>query len=195
MYSSIWRLFFLILVLSVPLAQAQQTAARSERIDLALTYDADQTNLINGSSFWMQGGSAQVAAALPHGLGVVAGVTGLHAGSISPSHVPLNLLTVAVGPRYAWRAPWRPGNRQISLFGLVLVGETHGFDSTFVSGQNLTTSATSFALQAGGGVDYHLSQHIGLRLFQVDWLRTQLSNGASNVQNHLNVDSGVTVHF
>jgi hypothetical protein len=192
---SISSLLFLATVLSTLVARAQQPAARSH-IDLAVTYDADRTNLTTGNSFWMQGGGAEVAGAFPHGLGVVAELTGLHAGSISSTQVPLSLLAITFGPRYTWRPPGHLGKRDLSLFGQVLLGETHGFGSLFPSSSGgVSSSATSLALQTGGGVDLGLPHHVSLRLLQVDWLRTQLPNSGTNVQNHLRADAGVVFHF
>jgi hypothetical protein len=193
---SIYSLLFLAVVLSAATAHAQQPAPRSSHIDLALTYDADRTNVTTGNSFWMQGGSAEIAGVFPHGLGVVAQVTGLHAGSISSTQLPLSIVAVTFGPRYTLRAPWHPGKHDLALFGQVLLGEAHGFDSLFPSsGSGVSNSATSLALQAGGGVNLSLSHHIALRLVQIDWLRTQLPNSSTDVQNHFRIDTGLAFRF
>jgi hypothetical protein len=193
---SISSLLILAAVLSTAIACAQHPAARSSHIDLAVTYDADRTNITNGNSFWMQGGGAEVAGVFPYGLGVVAELSGLHAGSISPTQVPLSLLAVTVGPRYTWRAPWHSGKRDLSLFGQVLLGEAHGFDSLFpLSSGAISNSSTSLALQAGGGIDLGLAHHVSLRLLQANWLRTQLPNSSTGVQNHLRADAGIVFHF
>ena len=39
-----------------------------------------------------------------------------------------------------------------------------------------------------------LSPHITLRAAQVGWLRTQLPNAGSNVQNDLRVGAGIVFH-
>jgi peptidoglycan-associated lipoprotein len=59
----------------------------------------------------------------------------------------------------------------------------------------VSSSASSLALQAGGGMDLGLKRHVSLRLLQVDWLRTQLPNGGTNVQNHFRISTGVELHF
>ena len=50
---------------------------------------------------------------------------------------------------------------------------------------------TSLALQVGGGVDLGLTRHFGIRVFQADWVRTQLPNGTTDVQNTLRLGAGV----
>jgi peptidoglycan-associated lipoprotein len=192
---SIYSLLFLAVVATTASAQTQQSAPWSSHVSLAVTYSADRTNLTTGSSFWMQGGCAELSGNLPHGFGVVADVTGLHAGSISSTAVPLSLVAFTFGPRFTWRSPWRPERHDMSLFGQALLGEAHGFDSIFPSSSGVSSSASSLALQAGGGMDLGLKRHVSLRLLQVDWLRTQLPNGGTNVQNHFRISTGVELHF
>jgi hypothetical protein len=192
---SISSFLFVAAMLSTAAAQTQQPVQRSSHIDLAIAYDADRTNLTTGNSFWMQGGSADVVGVFPHGLGVVAELTGLHAGSISSTQLPLSLLAITLGPRYTWRAPWHPGKRNLSFFGQALLGEAHGFDSLFPSSSGVNNSATSLALQAGGGVNLGLSHRVSLQLLKVDWLHTQLPNSSTGVQNHLIISTGVICHF
>jgi opacity protein-like surface antigen len=192
---SIYSLLFLVAVVSTSAAQTQQPTPPAGHLDLAVTYDADRTNLTTGSSFWMQGGSAEAVGVFPHGLGLVANVTGLHAESISSTQVPLSLVAVTFGPRYTWRTPWHARKHGLSLFGQALVGEAHGFDSLFPAPVGVRNSATNFALQAGGGVDLALSHRVSLQLLQADWLRTQLPNSSTGVQNHLSINAGIVFHF
>jgi hypothetical protein len=192
---SICSLLFLAVVVSRSAAQTQQPAPQEGHLDLSLTYDADRTNLTTGNSFWMQGGSAEAVGVFPHGLGLVAELTGLHAGSISSTQVPLSLVAITFGPRYTWRTPWHPRKRNLSLFGQALLGEAHGFDGLFPSSSGVNNSATSLALQAGGGVNLGLSHRVSLQLLQVNWLRTQLPNSSTGVQNHLGINTGVVFHF
>ena len=54
------------------LATLGARAEMPRTLDVALTYDASQANIVPGNNFWMQGGSVQVHARFWHGLGVVA---------------------------------------------------------------------------------------------------------------------------
>jgi peptidoglycan-associated lipoprotein len=144
--------------------------------------------------FWMHGGSVELSALAYRGLGIVANVTGLHIGN-SGEGVPLNLLTTAFGPRYTWeRNAGRSSGRSFSLFGQGLVGEAHGFGSLFPDPSGATSDADSLAVQVGGGVDMGLSRHVSLRLVQANWLRTQMPNATTNVQNNLQLGAGVVFH-
>ena len=167
---------------------AQQTATKGARpdLDLAITYKAQHSATAAGNRFWTQGGSAELTASFYRGLGITADVTGTHAGSISPSGVGLTLVTATFGPSYTWRAP-----HNLRIFGQGLFGFACGRDSVFPSPYGAEEKASSLAAQAGGGVDLDVSRHIAIRLLQADWLRTQLPNGASDVQNNFQLGAGI----
>jgi peptidoglycan-associated lipoprotein len=145
-------------------------------------------------NFWMQGGSVELSGQAYRGLGVVADVTGLHTASAGVD-TPLNLVTTTFGPRYTWQThARRSSGRSIELFGQGLVGEAHGFDSLFLGSSGTTKDALSLAVQVGGGVDMGLTRHISLRMIQANWLRTQMPNATTNVQNNLLLGAGVVFH-
>ena len=49
--------------------------------------------------------------------------------------------------------------------------------------------------QAGGGLDYRLSQHVAVRAVEAAWQHTQLPNGTNNIQNDLLLGAGIVVRF
>ena len=192
---SIYSLLFLAVVVSTSAAQTQQLAPPTGHLDLAVTYGADRTNLTTGNSFWMQGGSAEAVGVFPHGLGLVADVTGLHAGSISSTQVPLSLVFVTFGPRYTWRAPWHAGKHDLSLFGQALVGEAHGFDGLFPSPVGVRNSGYQPCAASWRRCDLDLSHRVSLQLPHADWLRTQLPNSSTGVQNHFSINAAPSFTF
>lgn len=112
-----------------------------------------------------------------------------HAGAVPKSPYGLTLTTLAAGPRL-----WFPV-RRTHLFGQMLFGFAHGFNSEFPQGNTLVPSASSFALDLGGGADYVLTHSISVRMVQVDYLRTSLPNISTNWQNNLRLGAGITFHF
>jgi opacity protein-like surface antigen len=100
------------------------------------------------------------------------------------------LVTTSFGPRYRWRSAGK-----ISPYGQALLGIANGFDSVFPDPAGAQDSASSLALQLGGGVDYRVSDHFAVRALDAGWLRTQLPNSVSNVQNTLRLGAGVVVRF
>jgi hypothetical protein len=51
------------------------------------------------------------------------------------------------------------------------------------------------ALCIGGGVNVALRHRLALRAFEADWLRTQLPDGTTNVQNNLRLGAGLVFRF
>ncbi|MGD0735469.1 MAG: hypothetical protein ABR976_09990 [Terracidiphilus sp.] len=172
-------------------AHAQSPTQPKYPVDVALTYDATRADVITNASFWMQGGTAEVHGQFYKGWGVVAEVNGLHTANIQSSGVSLDLVTASFGPRYTWT----PAHARYSIFGQMLVGETWGLNSVFPSVNGAMQNARSLAVEGGGGFDVALTPHVSLRAIKVDWLRTQLPNSTTNVQNDVTLGAGVVIKF
>jgi opacity protein-like surface antigen len=177
-------------------AQQPGTGGAPAEIDLAVTYTPLRSNLTTGPVFWQQGASAELSATFYRGLGMVASISGNHASNISPSGVDLTMVTTTFGPRYTWSHRLHGGaERRLNVFGQALIGVSFGTDSVFPSASGVQSSANSFALQLGGGVDLALSRHFAVRPVQADWLRTQFPNDTTTVQNNLRLSAGVVFRF
>jgi len=170
---------------------AAANAAPKYPLDLAVTYNATMSNSISGKSFWMQGGSAQLHGQFYRGLGVVADIAGTHVGNINSTGVELDMVTATFGPRYTWS----PAHARYALFGQALVGDAFGFNSVFPGVSAATASSYNLAVKAGGGLNVAFSPRIALRAFEADWLRAQLPNATTNVQNNVSLGAGVVVRF
>jgi hypothetical protein len=176
------------------MAWGQQTSPEKQepaRFEGALTYDSVLANVTTGNEFSMQGGSLQVQARLWRSLSVVADVAGLHTGNVNNTGTGLSLITITFGPRYTWS----PLHRRVVFFGHVLTGEAHGMTGIFPSGSVFNSSGNSLALQIGGGVNLPLRGHFSVRAFEANWLRTQLPNATTNVQNNLRLGAGIVYQF
>jgi hypothetical protein len=166
-------------------------APPSRRLDLSIAYVAEHSLKAETSQdFWMQGGSIELGANVWRGWGIAANVTGIHAGSIGSSNLPLSLVTTTFGPRYRWHP-----DRRVSLYVQGLVGEANGFRSIFPATAGLQPDANGLAAQFGGGVDYRLSDRFAIRVLDAGWARTQLPNSSDNVQNTLRLGAGIVLRF
>lgn len=171
-------------------AQTASAARPDGGLDLAVTYTSSYAGLTSGSNnFWLQGGSAELSATFWHGLGEVANVTGLHNAN-SGEGVPVNVVTATFGPRYSWTLK-RASPHNLRVFGEALAGIANGFSGLYPQPGGASDSANSLALQIGGGANYSLNRHFALRLIQANWLRTQLPNATTGVQNNLILGAGV----
>jgi hypothetical protein len=171
---------------------AQVTPAQPKYpLNVTVTYNATLSNVITSSHFWMQGGSVQIHGQLWRGWGVAADIAGAQAGNVNASGVGLDMVTATFGPRYTWS----PAHQRYALFGQVLAGIAKGFNSVFPAATGAISSNNSLALVLGGGMNVALSRHVAVRALDADWLRTQLPNGTTNVQNNLRLGAGVVFRF
>jgi hypothetical protein len=173
---------------------AQQVDAESQatpRVEVAVLYDALLSNVVRSEKFWMQGGSIEAAAQFWRGLGVEADIAGFHQQNASNTGVGLDMLTATFGPRYQWS----PVHRRYFFSSHALMGVANGFNSIFPGSALTTGTANGFALQIGGGMDVAIKHRLLLRALEADWLRTQLPNADTNVQNNVRLGAGVVVRF
>lgn len=166
-----------------------KSTLQNSALETAFTYQGVHSDVVNGSGFWMQGGAAQIHGQFYRGWGVVADITGAHINNIDSSGVGLDLVTATFGPRYTWK----PAHGRYSLYGQGLLGQAWGMNSVFPGPSGANTVANSMAIKTGGGMNLTLTRHFALRLFEADYLRTQLPNSTNNVQNYLTVGAGIVL--
>lgn len=176
-------------------AQSRAQKAGSDtpetQFDVAFTFNAASANQVGGSRFWMTGAGMQVHDRFYGGWGAVADIAGLHTSNINSSGVGLDLITATFGPRYTWI----PAHQRFSLYGQGLVGEVFAFHTVIPMQPFAINSDSGLAVLAGGGMNLRATPHIAVRVFEADWLRTQLPNTTTNAQNNLRVDAGVVFRF
>jgi hypothetical protein len=168
-------------------------------IDLAITYSTEHAQLSPGTCgcFWLQGGAADAAFTLWKGFGIAAGVTGELVSNYAPG-VDFSKVSYMGGPRYTYTV-WKgaPASRQrprLQIFGDGLFGAVHALSGAFPTATGINTTANSFALQTGGGLNLFFSRSLSVRLLEVDYVRTQLPNGYAGTQNDLRLAFGVSYH-
>lgn len=140
--------------------------------------------------FSMNGLSGGFAAFLGHGMSAVADVGGYFQNNVDSSGRSLRVETFLFGPRYS-SSHWK----RVTPFGQALFGGALGSGTLY--GPNATTSASAsgFALSAGGGLDFNVSSHVSVRLFQAEYLMTRLPNSVNNNQNNIRITAGVVFHL
>jgi len=175
-------------------AQQNQKPA-SVSTDLGVTFATERSRLVpNNCCFWFKGGGADVAFNFYKGWGIAASLTGDHAGNVSQG-IDVNKISYLAGPRYTWTAWSGARDHRLTFYAQGLFGGAHGFDGVYPTSTGAKSSANSFALQAGGGLNYYFTQHWGVRLLEADFVRTAFPNGADDVQHDLRLAFGVTYHF
>jgi peptidoglycan-associated lipoprotein len=169
------------------------------RFDLGLTITGKVAKIsqTSNSDFGLVGGAIDGVywfnAAKVKNLGLAFDLSGESASNIEPG-VNLSQISFVVGPRYTiWKSK-RKGLKP-SLYAQALVGLVDAFNSEFPSGTSVQSSAASFAVQAGGGLNLPINRRIGIRAIEADYVSTQLPNNADSLQNDLRLSTGVVFHF
>jgi outer membrane immunogenic protein len=167
---------------------AALTASAQSKIDASVSYELQRSNGPAGECgcFSLQGGRADGSFRVFDRFSVAGEISGGHASNITGSGLDLSLLTYMAGPRYSLHL-----KHELKPFAQFLIGGVHGFDSTFPHAGGTLSSANSFALTAGGGLDYGLSPHIDVRVVQIDYLKTYLPNNTTDEQNNLRLGAGI----
>lgn len=179
---------------------ASKPPAKKFSTDVGITYVPEYARIVNQncSCFWLQGVSGDASLNFYRGLGVDVDLTDGEAKKIQPN-VNLSKLTFAVGPRYTWdTAKWKNGKvagHPGRIFVQSLFGVVHGYNSVFPANGGSTTTANSYSIQFGGGGDLLLGNNFGLRVVELDWVRTALPNASSNTQDDLRLGFGFSYHF
>ena len=161
------------------------------RFEVAVNYDAARANTVAGYTFWMQGGSVQLCRQFTRHWGIAADISGLHTGLMPHTDAGLDLINAVFGARYTLAS--RTGRYRI--YGQGLGGFTGGINSIFPKASGTTNTANGAAFLVGGGMDQRLSRRLAYRIIDAAWLRTQLANGTTVVQNDLRLGSGIVLRF
>lgn len=127
----------------------------------------------------LNGWNAQASVNFNKWLGLTADFGGYYG---SPFEVTVHDYSFVFGPTVTYRA------EHVAPFFHALFGGNH------INGQALGGSAgdTAFAMAIGGGLDIPIKEHFGVRVAQVDWLRTQ---HFSTSQNNIRVSTGIMFNF
>lgn len=208
MYRTLASLFLgTVLGLSAPSLHGQVGPSGRDfslpRAEVSLSYGATEVNApprLCGCLF-TNGASAEGNFRTYRAYTTVVDVTYAHVGNIHNTGQPFSLLMVTGGTRLNFRFGHQRSDgwdtfHNIKPFVQALAGYAHGFDSAFPQKSGfIDSTANSFALLAGVGVDVKYRRHLSFRAIQADYGYTRLPNLAGNDQNLLRISSGVTIHL
>jgi len=173
--------------------QASAVSMDCHRLGGDVHHGGSQATPAGGNgNFWLHGGSLDLGFTVLHRFGWAANLTGGHTSNIGPG-VGLNVIDFMTGPRYTVRLTPR-SKHESRIFVEALAGGARGFSSVFPKSSGLADKASSFAWQAGGGLDISISKHLAIRVFEADYVRSYLPNNSSNVQDHIRLAAGVVYH-
>ncbi|HEV7552148.1 MAG TPA: OmpA family protein [Candidatus Angelobacter sp.] len=152
------------------------------------------TNAGAKETFNWHGGTAALAGNVNRWFSLVADF-GAYRIKDLPRPVSGSAYTYLFGPQFSHRGErWTPFIH--TLFGGARLADIQV--STVPSGSaffNRSFSQNSFATALGGGLDGNFNKHIGVRIFQVEYLLTKFTDGRDNKQNNLRASAGLVLHF
>ncbi len=145
--------------------------------------------------FNMNGLSGEFAARLRYGFSIVGDIGADRQGDVDASGQSLWLVNYLVGPRISYRK-----SKRVTPFAQFLVGGAHATGTIYGTAATSSAPATSgsangFAFSTGGGLDYNLTKHFAIRMFQLEYLNTRLPNTVNGFQNNLRITAGVVFRF
>jgi len=154
------------------------------------------------SGFNANGGSGQVTYNFNSVIGLTGDFGGYHVGATN-NNGSGTVFTYLFGPKFTYReGNWSPFIE--TLFGGSWLGA--GIAGCVVNPAvqpqatcGTSTSFNAFSMALGGGADYKVSDHVSMRLFDVDYLMTRFDaqevGGKNNTQSNVRVSTGVVFHF
>src|SRR5438270_1964476 len=186
--------------LFAPQAKSKSSSSSSEThpaADLFVGYSFVRFSTNTGGvkeTFNWQGITGSLAGNVNHWFSLVADL-GAYRIKDLPRPVSGSAYTYLFGPQFSHRGErWTPFVH--ALFGAARLADIQV--STIPSGSaffNRSFSQNSFATALGVGLDGNFNKHIGVRLFQVEYLLTKFTDGGDNKQNNLRASAGLVLHF
>jgi outer membrane protein OmpA-like peptidoglycan-associated protein len=203
---------------SAPMPESSMAAAMpysrgldmdTPRAELFLGYSylrAVPTYAAGNRLVWLNGGSTSLAFNLNRYLGLVADFgaytnsqmrfTGGYTATVDVNNSNIAVLSYLFGPRLSFR-----NHERITPFAQVLFGGVHANQVTLTNctfSCTLLPSEDSFAMTAGGGIDFKIHHHFAIRIIQAEYMMTRFANydtGATGTQNDMRLSSGIVFRF
>lgn len=168
------------------LTAARASFGQTHSIDVGADFTYLHTNLLpNCNCFSMNGGGGEIQAGLLRRVALLADVTVVHKGGLTPDGYSLTQTATGFGIRYF---PTSLTSR-LRPFGDVTVGFAHASGSLSPSNTGYG-GANAFAFGTGGGFQVHLGHRLTLVPIQAEYLLTTFGNGADNQQNDFRASAG-----
>ena len=133
--------------------------------------------------FSANGGFGSVAFNLPHGFGLVADFTAIHANNVAGTTQSITVFNYLFGPRYYFRT---------TSGRFVPYAQALGGGSRETSSYTAVQSVKGAAFSIGGGVNTTVNRHFGWTILEADWVHSLLPNAQNNLQNDLRISSGIS---
>ncbi len=168
--------------------------------DLGFTYLQERTKFVGSGTnpyFMLRGAKVDFAYSFARGLGIVVSGTGLSTVNLRGS-LDVEQISLMAGPRYTWNfghiTPTAI-NRKGGVFVEGKAGYVIATSGAYPVNGTIQDHASALTYLGGTGVNLHFNDRFDLRPIELEYVRNQLPNGGTNVQNSLRLGAGVSFHF
>jgi hypothetical protein len=176
-------------------ASAQQVPA-----DLGFSFIQERTKFVGSGTnpyFMMRGARVDFGYSLYKGVGLAVTGTGLATVNLRGG-LDVEEINFLAGPRYTWN--WghitpTATNRKGGAFVEGKIGYVLATSGAFPVNGTIMDHASALTYMGGGGVNVHVYDRFDLRAIELDYVRSQLPNGGTNVQNSIRLGAGINFHF
>lgn len=168
-----------------------------DKFDVAVNFTYKVAKIASTTThFVLPGGSLDAAynfGGKVKGLSLVVDLNGESKSNVEPG-VNLTQFSVLGGARYTFHFAAKNAHA-FDLYGQFLGGGVFASNSLFPGPSSSTSSASSGAMQLGGGANIRLTHSIALRLLEADFVTTSLPNSTNNRQYDVRFSNGVVFRF
>ena len=168
--------------------------------DLGFTYIQERTKFVGTGTdpyFMLRGAKVDFAYEFGRGVGLAVSGTGLSTVNLRGS-LDVEQISLMAGPRYTWNfghiTPTAM-NRKGGVFLEGKAGYVIATSGAYPVNGLIQDHASALTYLGGAGVNLHLYDRLDLRAIELEYVRNQLPNGGTNVQNSLRLGSGISFHF
>ncbi len=150
----------------------------------------------NGNSFALNGWNASLSGFFNRYVGITTDLAGTYGTpkftvpQVGRTDVDTRMYTFMFGPVVRFSNPTRLQPFAHALFGGAHLKANGGVGG--VGGTTISQSDTGFAWALGGGVDFKALPLVGIRLGQIDYVRTNIGDTS---QNNFRYSAGIVLRF
>lgn len=187
-------------LVSLLLLHGAAAAQSSVPADLGFSFVQERTKFVGSGTdryFMLRGARVDLGYSLIRGAGLAISASGLSTVNLRGA-LDVEQIALMAGPRYTWN--WghitpTAINRKGGVFVEGKVGYVIAISGAYPVNGTVVDHASSLTYLGGAGVNLHLYDRFDLRPAGLEYVRTQLPNGGTNVQNSLRLSTGINFHF
>ncbi len=168
--------------------------------DLGFSYLQERTKFVGSGTnpyFMLRGAKVDFGYEFTHGIGLAISGTGLSTVNLRGS-LDVEQIALMAGPRFTrnfGHITPTAINRKGGVYVEAKAGYVIATSGAYPVNGVIMDHASALTYMGGAGANFHVYDRFDLRVIEVEYLRNQLPNGGTNVQNSLRLGAGINFHF